>query len=378
MDAIAHRLGLDPIDVRRRNLISKAAIPFDRGLDALGTQVVYDSGDYSGLLEKFLVRFGIEDLRSNLGRRRAAGEQAGLGIGMFVEKSGLGPFDGVRITVEPSGAVEVVTGVASLGQGVETALAQVCADALGASIDSIRIVHGQTDRIRDGRGAFASRVTAMTGPAIHLAGMRLRERIIEKAAELLQRERSALAAREGVVSVVGEPAGPSIGYGDVAAAVPLTEEEWFKADHMNYPYGIHGAVVSVDRETGGPRVERILIAYDVGRAVNPMLIEGQLAGGAAQGLGGALLEEFHYDELGQPLSATFVDYLLPTASEMAVVDMLLCEDAPSPLNPLGVKGAGEGGITAMGAAIAAATDEALGRPGLVRRLPIPLELLRKS
>jgi CO/xanthine dehydrogenase Mo-binding subunit len=151
---------------------------------------------------------------------------------------------------------------------------------------------------------------------------------------------------------------------------PLSAEGWFRADHMTYPYGAHAAVARVDEATCAVTLERFVVAFDIGRAVNPMLVEGQLAGGAAQGIGGALLEEFVYDAVGQPLATTFADYLLPTAAEVPPIEVVLSEDAPSPLNPLGVKGAGEGGINAAGAAIAAAVDEALGRPGAVTRLPI--------
>jgi carbon-monoxide dehydrogenase large subunit len=157
----------------------------------------------------------------------------------------------------------------------------------------------------------------------------------------------------------------------------LAAEGWFEAGHMTYPYGVHVAVVNVDRETGGVRVERYLAAYDVGRAVNPMLVEGQIAGGFAQGLGGALFEEFVYDENGSPLSVTFADYRLPTAREVPDLDVLLTEDAPSPLNPLGLKGAGEGGVNPVGATIASAIDDAIGIPGAVTRLPVTPERLRR-
>ena len=154
------------------------------------------------------------------------------------------------------------------------------------------------------------------------------------------------------------------------AAPGLHAEAWFHADHMTYPYGLHAAVVRVDPDTGGVRVERCVVAYDIGRAVNPVLVEGQIAGGAAQGIGGALLEEFVYDAHGQPLAASFVDYLLPTSGEVPPIEALVLEDAPSPLNPLGVKGAGEAGINGMGAAIAGAVDDAIGIPGAITRLPI--------
>jgi aerobic carbon-monoxide dehydrogenase large subunit len=156
----------------------------------------------------------------------------------------------------------------------------------------------------------------------------------------------------------------------------LAADGWFFSDHMTYPYGVHIAVVQVDRETGGVTIERYLLAYDVGRAVNPMLVKGQLAGGFAQGVGGTLLEEFLYDERGEPLSVNFADYLMPTAREVPALDVLITQDAPSPLNPLGLKGAGEGGVNAVGAAIAAAIDDAVGIPGAITRLPVTPQRLR--
>ena len=304
----------------------------------------------------------------------------GFGLGYFVEKSGLGPFDGVRVTLEETGGIEVVTGAASLGQGIETVIAQICADALSAPIEAIRVVHGQTDRIRDGMGAFASRATVMTGSAAHMAATALRSQLVDIAAPLLQRTRRRDRRRERRLrrgrqrraaprSTLAEVARAATSLGNAAT---LSAESWFNVSHMCYPYGIHAALVRVDRETGGVTVERLFIAYDIGRSVNPKLVAGQLTGGVAQGIGGALLEDFTYSEAGQPLAASFVDYLLPTAHEMPPVAMLVTEDAPSPLNPLGVKGAGEGGITAVGAAVANAVDDALGRPGgkVIDRLPL--------
>ncbi|MGE0210784.1 MAG: xanthine dehydrogenase family protein molybdopterin-binding subunit [Parvibaculaceae bacterium] len=372
MDEIARVLGQDPIAVRRRNLIPRDQMPFQRGLDALGTDVVYDSGDFEGLLNKTLERIGLDELNASVEARRRAGELVGFGLGFFVEKSGLGPFEGVRIILEPAGGIEVVTGAASIGQGVETVIAQICADVLGASIESIRVTHGRTDRIEDGMGAFASRVTIMTGSAAHEASGALREKLCRAAAPLLQCPAEDLSVRDGMISAQG--LGPAISLADLARASPepLSAEAWFRVTHMAYPYGVHAALVAVDPETGAVSVEKLYIGYDVGRAVNPMLVDGQLAGGAAQGVGGALLEEFRYDPEGQPLAASFADYLMPTAREMPALELLVTEDAPSPINPLGVKGAGEGGITAVGAAIASAVDDALGRPGagVVSELPL--------
>jgi aerobic carbon-monoxide dehydrogenase large subunit len=380
MDAVAHRVDRDPADVRQRNLIGPEDMPFARPVRALGTDVVYDSGDYPGLLRRALDQFGYEKCRQDVALRRAGGEMVGVGLGFFVEKSGLGPFDGVTIDIDNAGKVRVVTGVASMGQGVETVVAQICGDALGVAPDAVTVVHGQTDKIERGMGAFASRVTVMTGTATHMAAQDLRAKVLKHAADLLETDPDDLIIEDGKVERAGAPSSARLKFGEIAATLEsdggLSSESWFTTDHLTYPYGLHVAVVRVDGETGGIDVLRYIVAYDVGRAVNPTLVEGQIVGGSAQGLGGALLEEFVYDDEGQPLATTFMDYLLPTSMEMPMVEVLLSEDAPSPLNPLGLKGAGEGGTTAAGAAIAAAVDDAIGIPGAVTRLPISPARLR--
>jgi len=378
IDAIAWRLGLDPIEVRRRNLIDQSEMPFERPLHTLGDEVVLDSGDYAGLLTKALKRFEWPKLTARLAARRRAGEAVGAGLAMFVEKSGLGPRDAVRIAVEPSGDIELVTGGSSLGQGFETVMAQICADALGVDYRRVRVVHGQTNRIEQGIGAHATRATVMTGSATHVAANKLRALALKEAAPLLQTPPDALTIADGRVRRKDEPEGPSLTLAELAHRLNggLTVEGDFTTAHMTYPYGVHVAVVAVDRETGRVDVERYAIAYDVGRAVNPKLVEGQLVGGLAQGLGGALSEEFVYDDRGEPLSTTFADYLVLTAHEVPAVDVLLTEDAPAPGNPLGLKGAGEGGVNAVGAAIAAAIDDAIGRPGAVTQLPVTPARLR--
>jgi carbon-monoxide dehydrogenase large subunit len=387
MDAIAAELGLDRLDVRRRNLIGKEEMPYQRQLDALETEVVLDSGDYAGLLDKALAAVGWDRMCAQAAQRRGAGEAVGVGVALFVEKSGLGPHDGVRINVDTRGKVEVVTGGASIGQGIETVVAQICAEELGVDYRDVRVIHGQTNRIPFGFGAHASRVTVMTGSATQVAAQNLRAKAIDVAAQMLGVPHASLDLVDG--RVVCSSGGPELTLGEIAKnlvpaagvrgvrAPGLSAEGWFHSDHMNYPYGVHVAQVRVDRETGGIKVERYLVAYDVGRAVNPMLVEGQIHGGLAQGLGGALFEEFQYDEQGQPLSVTFADYLMPTAMEMPPVEVLITEDAPSPLNPLGLKGAGEGGVTAAGAAIASAVDDALGLPGAVTRLPVTPQRVRQ-
>ena len=389
MDAIAAELRIDPIEIRRRNLIATAEMPFARHLDTLGTEMTYDSGDYAGLLDKALTTIGWQTLREDLTRRRAAGETVGAGLAMFVEKSGLGPYDGVHASVDTSGEVEIVTGATSVGQGMETVIAQICADALGVDYRRVRVVHGQTDRIDYGMGTFASRVTVMTGEATRIAAAKLRAKAIAAAAGLLQSAPESLDVIDGKVMRKNTTQGPSVTLGDVARALNpgakllgdatpgLAAEGWFESQHMNYPYGIHFAVVRVDRDTGAVAIERYFVAYDIGKAVNPMLVDGQIAGGVAQGLGGALFEEFLYDPRGEPLCVSFADYLMPTAREIPPIDVLITEDAPSPLNSLGVKGAGEGGTNAVGAAIAAAIDDALGRPGAVTQLPVTPQRLLK-
>src|SRR5712692_8766129 len=356
-------------------------MPFSRPLTALGTEIVYDSGDYPLLLDKALARIGWDSLQAKLKARRAAGELVGAGIGIFVDKGGLGPLDGTRITVDTTGAVELVTGGSNVGQGFVTAMAQICADTLGVDYRRVRVVYGQTDRIQYGIGAHASRASVMTGGATHAGALLVRAKALEMAAGLLQAQVDELDIVDGVVVRRDRPEGPSIALGEIARHLApdspnlgerdpgLSAEGWFRTSHMTYPYGVQIAVVRVDGDTGHVAVERYLCAYDIGRSINPMLVEGQLVGGVVQGLGGALSEEFRYDERGEPLSVTLADYLMPTAREVPPIEILITEDAPSPLNPLGIKSAGEGGITPVGAVIAAAIDEAIGIPGAVRQLP---------
>ncbi len=321
------------------------------------------------MLDKQFARIDWEQLNAEVKKRKAAGELVGIGVAMFVEKSGLGPSDGVKISVDTSGMVEVVTGGASLGQGFETVMAQVAADALGVDYKNCRVIHGQTDRIAYGIGAHASRATVMTASATHIAALNVRKKALEVAAELLQATPDALDIVDGDVVRKGggglrsasdnsrrrlAPGKKTLGGRDPG----LSAEGWFNVEHQVYPYGSHVAVVRVDAETGGVTVERYFIAYDIGRAINPALVEAQIVGGYAQGLGGALSEEFIYSERGDPLAVTFADYLLPAVHETPTPDVLLTEDYATPRNPLGIKGAGESGITGVGAAIASAIDDA--------------------
>ncbi len=385
IDLVARRLDLDPADVRRRNFIPSTRMPYDTGLNALGTHVVYDSGDYARLFEHALAAVDYPALRAELRRARAAGRAVGVGLGYFVEKSGLGPWEYARVEVDPSGQVVVYTGLASVGQGMETSLAQVCADALSVDYHAISVRHGDTDTVPYGMGAFASRGAVLASNAVLLAAQAVKDKALQVAAQLLEVTPDDLELTGGEVRVRGAP-GRGLSLGAVARALRptpalaggwspgLSAERFYEVDHMAYPYGVHVVVLEVDRETGTIELQRYLVAYDVGKAINPMLVRGQIVGGVAQGIGGSLLEELAYDESGQLLSATFMDYLLPTATDVPKVEVLLCEDAPSPLNPMGVKGSGEGGVVGSPAAIANAVADALGVE--VCELPLTPERVR--
>ncbi len=389
MDAIAVAMDMDPIAVRRRNLIALEEMPYGRDLDVLGDSVEHDPGDYAGLLDQVLEKFGYDEIQANLAMRRANGEMVGLGLAMFFEKSGLGPTDGSKIYVDTTGNIEVVTGGASLGQGFETVMAQIAAEALGTDYRRIRVVHGRTDRIEYGVGAHASRATVLTGSAVNKTALQVRDKALDMAAELLQAPIDSLDITDGVIHPRGNPSGPSVTLGEVAEALMpaskargerdpfLMGEAFFHIEHQTYPYGLHMAIVKVDPDTGETEIERYIIGYDIGRAINPMLVDGQLVGGLAQGIGGSLYEEFAYDDAGEPLAVTFADYLIPTLLEMPTPEILLTEDFPSIRTPLGIKGAGEAGITGAAGAIASAIDAAIGMPGAVTQTPVSPQRLKK-
>jgi CO/xanthine dehydrogenase Mo-binding subunit len=395
MDALAAKLGIDRVALRRANLIPAAEMPYTIAFNEKGAEELpLDSGDFPALFDTALTHFRWREAEAAAAARRAAGECVGTGVAFFLEEAGRGPRDGARISIDTSGTVEVVTGGASVGQGFETVMAQICAETLGVDYRHMRVVHGQTDRIAHGIGAHAARATVLTGNAVHVTAVKLRALALDYAAELLQTPAAALDIIDGVVCRraapgAAMPSGPSIALGDLARRVRpgsdlltgrnpgLTAEAWFSTAHTVFPFGAHFAVVRVDRDTGRVTVERLAIAYDVGRVVNPMMLEGQLVGGAVQGLGGALFEEFTYGENGDPLAATFADYLMPTLADVPAIETLITEDAPSPRNPLGLKGGGEAGINAIGAVIASAIDDAIGIPGAVTELPVTPQRLRK-
>jgi aerobic carbon-monoxide dehydrogenase large subunit len=383
LDLAAQRLGVDPVELRRINLLGPSELPLERQMSALGTQVRLDAGDYPGLLERALSEADYAAWQAETHALRRRGRTVGTGLAFFLEKSGLGPYETAEVHVDDTGAVQVRTGGASLGQGIETVLAQIAADELGVDPAAVRVVHGDSDLVPDGVGSWASRSTVVGGSAVKLAGERTAALARRVGAEVLGVSEDKVELRGGRVQVRRAPDN-AVTLGEVAAACDplsavrrgdapgLSGAAVFTVDHMTYPYGVHLAQVEID-DTGGVSVRRYFVAYEVGRAINPQLVHGQIVGGFAQGLGGALLESFAYGEGGQPLATQLIDYLLPTAAEIPRIGVLVAEDAPSVDNPLGAKGAGEGGITGAGAALAAAVADALGPADAVTALPMTPE-----
>jgi carbon-monoxide dehydrogenase large subunit/6-hydroxypseudooxynicotine dehydrogenase subunit gamma len=382
LDVAAGELKISRNEIRSRNLLHPGELPCQRAMSTLGTDVVLDAGDYPALLAAAQAEADRLGYPGEVERGRRAGRRRGLGVAAFLEKSGLGPQETADVMVSRTGAVHVFSGGTSLGQGIETVLAQIAADALGVHPDQVSVVNGDTERQPFGGGSWASRSTVVAGSAVHAAAGAVRERAAEVAARMLEAAPGDLVSEDGRISVRGDP-GASVTLAEVAQATApasphlrpgepagLSARRRFEVAHMTYPYGVHLAVVDVDPGTGAVQVLRYLVAYEVGRAINPALVAGQLRGGAAQGIGGALLEEFCYDENGQPQSATFMDYRMPTAAEVPPIDVLITQDSPAPGNPLGVRGAGEGGVSAAGAVLASAVRDALGLAGSVGRLPL--------
>jgi carbon-monoxide dehydrogenase large subunit/6-hydroxypseudooxynicotine dehydrogenase subunit gamma len=378
IDVAAHRLGRDPLDLRRQNLLTAEDMPHDVVVDTLGHQLTFDSGDYPLLVDKARERFDYDGLLE--WRRGATGpRRRGVGSALFVEKSGIGLWEYARVSLGSDGGVLVHSGITSIGQGVETVLAQICAQYLGASYDQVTVEHGDTATVPDGMGSFGSRATMLAGAAVMDAASALRARLIRLGADLLEAAEADVVLEDGRVFVKGSPErGRSLkelaDAGRPLAALRrgdgpfLSEEAYCHSEDMAFPYGIHIAAVEVDTETGAVEIERYAVGYDVGLAVNPQLLEGQIVGGAAQGVGGALLEELVYSDNGQLEAGSFIDYLLPTALEAPALEVLITEDAPTPLTKLGAKGGGEGGTTAAGGAVANAVSDALG--GEVLALPV--------
>jgi aerobic carbon-monoxide dehydrogenase large subunit len=374
VDLFAAEVGLDPVAVREKNLIKREQLPYTRDLGSAIDPVRLNDGDYTRMLIKVNDELGRESLEV----RRQRGELVGAGISVFLEKSGVGPGESGSVEVLADGSVLVRSGCTSVGQGLRTALAQIVANTLQIETARVQVALLDTNFTDKGTGTFASRSTATAGTAVYKASVAVIDQARRLAAASFEADEQDLVYRDGAFEVKGTSL-KRVTLEQLAAArdggLPLASSDYFEVTSVEFPYGAHGAVVSIDKETGYCRVEKLVLGFDVGRAVNPMLVEGQLHGGAMQGLAGALFESFVYDDDANPLATSFMDYLMPTASEAPEMTTIITEDHPTDTNPLGIKGAGEGGVTGVAAAIASAIDDAVGIAGTVRHLPFQPSLV---
>ena len=384
LDIAAKELDIDRIAIRRRNFIRPEQFPYANEIIFQDfTQLVYDSGNYEPALDRALELIGYQEfIREEQPRREAAGERVGIAVVCYIEGTGIGPYEGARVTVEASGQVSVATGVGTQGQGHHTSFAQVVADQIGVAVSDVHLVTGDTDLFYWGAGTFASRGAVVAGNAMHAAAAKVRAKILKLAGEKLEVAEEDLELIEGRVRVKGVPQ-TSISLGQLAADAnpmrgavkPGTEPgleatEYFGPERGATASGVHAMIVKVDPETFLVEIERYAVVHDCGKVINPLIVDGQIQGGVAQGIGNSFYEQLHFDENGALLNASLMDYLLPTASDVPniVSDHI---ETPSPLNPLGVKGAGEAGAIPVGALFAQAMDNAFRDIDLeVREIPL--------
>ena len=381
LDIAAREIGMDPAELRRKNLLPPQALPYEVGLASVEGPVVYDSGDYPRALDVALETVGHAALRREQQAGQTDGRVLGLGLAVYAQISGNGPFEGAEVRVDGAGKVTLVTGLAAIGQGVGTALAQVVADELGVGLEDVRVVCGDTARLPFGVGTFASRAAVMGGTSTAAAAAKVRDKAIRLAAHLLEADIEDIEWVDGQARVRGAPsrmltlaqlaqaAGPG-GSRPEGMEPSLEARHYFETHASPYSYGVHAAVVEVDAETGRAQVRRYVAVSDAGRLINPSIVEGQIVGGVAQGLGGALMEELAYDPSGQLVASSLMDYALPSARDVPEVEIVHLQ-TPTPLNPLGIKGLGEGGAIAAHAAVANAVADALAQ-GNARLTHTPL------
>jgi carbon-monoxide dehydrogenase large subunit len=411
MDAIAAYLGKDRTEVRSANFIQPDEFPYDHGLVFQdGRELEYDSGDYPASLEKLKKLVGWDEFPAFREEMAAQGRRVGIGLACYVEGTGVGPYEGAHVHIETSGKVKVATGLTTQGQGHQTAFAQVVADTLGVRFEDVEVVTGDTRRMPYAVGTFASRAAVMSGSAIHLAALRAKEKALRIAADALEADEADLEIVDGVVSVrgtgasidlgtvsvlsnplryafdeaskaatqfsVGDPGKPPVAEDDEPG---LEGKDFYSPERATFASGMHAVIVETDPDTAEVRILKYAVVHDCGHLINPMIVEGQIHGGVAQGVGGALYERMAYDESGQLLNASFMDFLMPYVTEVPESIDIDHLETPSPLNPLGIKGAGEAGVIPSAAVFAAAIEDAEGLP--IRAMPIsPSDLfhLRRS
>ncbi len=401
MDAVADELELDRALVRRRNFILPQEMPYDVGLMFQdGRPTIYDSGDFPASLDKLLSLVGWDDFAAYREHARTEGRRVGIGIGCYVEGTGAGPYEGGHVQVETSGRVNVATGLPTCGQGHATAFAQVVADELGARIEDIFVTTGDTRRIEYSVGTFASRSAVMSGSALHLAAKEVKQKAMAIAGEALEVDPADLEIVDGIVRVKGDPqsqmplamvavlsnplryafdetarAATQFGGRSDLSKPPIADGAhpglegtgYYSPPRSTFSNGMHAAIVETDPQTAEIKILRYCVIHDCGKVINPMIVEGQIHGGVAQGVGGALYERIEYDADGQLVNASFMDFLMPFASEVPHIEIDHLQ-TPSPLNPLGVKGAGEAGTIPASAVLASAIEDAEGFP--ITAMPI--------
>jgi carbon-monoxide dehydrogenase large subunit len=372
MDRVARELNIDRAELRARNIIQPNQMPYAPGLTFRdGKPLVYASGDFPKSQRRAIELSGYDGFHARQAKARGEGRHIGIGIGNYVEGTGLGPFEGVTVRVLPNGKVAVATGATTQGQGTRTTLSQIVADQVGCRIEDIVMTVGDTAAISQGVGAFASRQAINAGSSAMIAGENVRQQVIATAARALGVPASEIDVEDGRAIARGGNK-PSLSFGELARMAQgmpgfslaagqtpgLEHTAYFTPPQASYCNGTHVVEVEVDPMTGGVKLLNYTVAHDSGNIINPMIVDGQVQGGVAHGIGNAMFEWMKYDDGAQPLTTTFQDYLLPASGDVPGVRIEHVE-TPNPLNPLGVKGAGEGGTIPAPAAIIAAVEDAL-------------------
>jgi CO/xanthine dehydrogenase Mo-binding subunit len=372
LDVAAKELGIDPIEIRLRNFIPPDAFPYEREIiDQAFSPLIFDSGEYKPVLEKAADMIGYQQfIQEEQPRLRAAGHHVGIGIVAFVETTGVGPYEGARVTVEASGKINVATGVGTQGQGHFTSFAQVVADQLGVDVRDVNLITGDTAEFHWGTGTFASRGAVVAGNAINASAEIVRGKILELASKILEAPEEELELEDGYVRVADLPR-MSISLGELAvlanplrgAVEPGTEPgleatAYFGPKYGAIAFGVHAMILEVDPETMMVEIKRYVVVEDCGTVINPLILDGQIHGGVAMGIGNAFYEQLIYDENAQLLNASFADYLIPSACEVPRIE-IGHHETRSPLNPLGTKGVGEAGTIPVPALFAQALENAL-------------------
>ena len=377
MDMLARELKMDPAELRRKNFIQPRQFPFTTQMGA-----VYDSGDYEKALDLALKTAQWERLKAERDAARAQGRLVGLGLSMYVEVCGIGPSSSLptggwehsQVTIERDGRISATTGASPHGQGNETTFAQMLADQFGVPLEHITILHGDTGVVKQGIGTFGSRSQAVGGTALHMAGGKVKSKMAKFAAALLEAHEDDLVFQNGTISVKGAPAsGKSFasvaGYAYVPVPLPeglepgLSDEAFFEPGNNTYPFGCHISMIEIDRKTGEPTLLKLVAVDDAGNLINPLIVEGQIHGGLAQGIGQAMIEEVVYNEDGQLLTGSFMDYAIPRAIDFPRFE-LAATVTPTPVNPLGAKGVGEAGTLGSTPSVVAAAVDALSEFGV--------------